>query len=147
MSDVASARLLDGEKVLVASDDGILVLTNARVRFDERGVGSARYVSIMHPSISSCGLVTKSNPVLLTLGGAAILFGLVMEEDVRVFSWLTAVVLTVAYFWTRKSVLKISSNGGDHITVPTTGMGRSAVLDFLDQVDGQRFVAKDRDGR
>lgn len=134
-----AANLLEGETVILSSDRGILSVTNARVIYDDQSSGRSRYVSIMHQSVASCGLVTNSYPLFLFFGGLAALAGFATEDDPRVWSFVAALVLVVLYFVTRSAVLKISSMGGESIIVPTKGMGRDSMLNFLNAVDAQRY--------
>ena len=65
--------LLDGEHLVFSSDDGVLTLTNKRVRYDSVSLGHSQLISITLGSVSSCGLVTKTHPFLLVLAAIAFL--------------------------------------------------------------------------
>jgi hypothetical protein len=70
-------ELLPGERVVASS--GVVTVTNFRVLRDDAAVGRAHYVSITLDSISSCGLVTNSQPMLLVLGIIVAVAGLALR--------------------------------------------------------------------
>ncbi len=132
--------LLPGETVLMSSDGGILTLTNLRVRLNARGSGASRYLSITLDSVASCGLVTRTRPLLLVVAAASAIGGVVANDsELRVALWVLAVVLVIAYLAMRSAMLTISSSGGQSIAVPARGMGRDGIIEFTDAVDAAKL--------
>src|SRR6266568_432792 len=107
--------LIKGESVILDADG--LRLTSHRVRREVVTRGHSSTVSITLDSVASCGMVTRSYPVLLALALLAALFGFVASRSGQAASAIgigigIAVVLVVVYFLSRSAVLEISSAGG-----------------------------------
>ncbi len=137
---MANSKLLPGEKVLMSSDKDILILTNYRVRLNQAATGASNYISIALDCVASCGLVTKSKPLLLAIAAICGAIGITQnKDDFRYGLLVIAAVLVVIYFVTRSAVIAISSNGGDKITSPVKGMSRENILEFLEAVEEARF--------
>jgi hypothetical protein len=135
MAAVAQAKPIAGEQSLLTSDTGILALTNYRVKYDAKGNGMSKFVSISLESVSSCGLITRSRPILLVLAAVALIAAFAQsDQSARVGLLAVAAAFGVAYFLTRSGVITISSNGGESIVVPAKGMGREAIVSFLEAV-------------
>lgn len=132
--------LLPGEKLVMSSDNDLLTLTNKRVRFSTTRLGNSSYTSITLDSVASCGLVTKSYPLLLLLTAFSFIVGLTQRGEEQVWLLLGSVALLIAYFVTRRAVISIASDGGEAILVPARGMGRAVVVKFLEAVDGQKLA-------
>lgn len=131
--------LLPGEKLIISSDNDILMLTSKRVRYDSTVFGSSQFISITLDSVASCGLITKSFPVLILLAFASLIGAVVGGGNSRGILLLVAVVLGIAYFVTRRAVISIASNGGDTILAPAKGMGRGSITEFLDSIEKQKL--------
>lgn len=127
--------LLPGEQVIKESDNGVVALTNYRVRFDAAAAGSAKYVSIPLEAVASCGLTTNSRPSLLIAAGIAALIAFVQPDSAaRYLLLLGALVLLIIYFAMRSAVLIVSSSGGEAIVVPAKGMSRDEIVPFLEAI-------------
>src|SRR5258706_9299203 len=131
MATEVQAKLIAGEEVLLKSDNDTLMLTNYRVLFDEKGNGGSKCISISLESVASCGLVTRSRPLLLVLAGIAGLFVFVQHGPAVLGPLLIAFAFVAAYFFTRSGVITVSSNGGEGIVVPAKGMDRERNLGFF----------------
>jgi hypothetical protein len=140
---VATREMLPGEHVLVQSRQGILTLTNRRIQLQTSGANS-RYVSITHDSISSCGLVTTSQPLLLVLGILAVGLGFLTMSDNTVgpMALIFGAILIVVYFLTRTAALLICSNGGERIHLPAQASERDSLLALLHAVDYAKLVSR-----
>ena len=135
--------LLPGENVVTSSDNDVLTLTSKRVRYEVRYDfvvwGRSNLISITLGSVASCGLVTRSFPLLLILAAIAFLGAFTQRGDAL---WLligAAIVLVVAYFLTRRAVISVASNGGQSILVPIKGMKRDAVVAFIEAVEREKL--------
>lgn len=148
MTDRISERLLDGEELLheVGTTGGVLVLTNQRVRFDGWVSGRDNYMSILLRSVASCGLVTRSYPLLLV---AALIAGplMLMATAETFVGIIVSLLLVGSYFLSRTSTLKVSSHGGEAIVVPFQRMGRTEMIDLLDMIDRERVSNRMRQGQ
>ncbi len=137
---MANDKLLPGEKVLMTSDKEVLTLTNYRVRFDQAATGASNYISICLDCVASCGLVTRSRPLLLIIAAIIGIIGIAQNNnDLKVGSIIAAMILIGAYFITRKAVIAISSSGGEQIMAPVKGMSRDAIIEFLEMLDDARL--------
>jgi hypothetical protein len=131
--------LIPGEQVILTSDNDVLVLTNKRVRYDSIVWGRSNLIAITLDSVASCGIITKSYPLLLVIAAIAILAGFIQRGDNVWGASLIAGVLVVVYFLTRKAVLSVASNGGQNISVPTKGMSREAVVKFIEALEREKL--------
>jgi|APTNR8051073442_1049403.scaffolds.fasta_scaffold02011_13 hypothetical protein len=135
--------LLPGEQVVMSSEKNILMLTTKRVRFDSEQVGSSSFVSITLDSVASCGVVTRSYPILLVLAALAFIGGLTRASDSPMALIGAAAILVIIYFATRRAIISIASNGGDAIQAPANGMKRSSLIEFLDAVESEKLKCGD----
>jgi len=145
MASEKQPKSISGEQVLITSDNGVLALTNYRVKFDAKGNGISKFVSISLESVSSCGLVMRSRPVLLVLAAIAVIVAFLQPESAARYGLiLLGVGFVAAYFLTRSAVIMVSSNGGEEIAAPAKGMGRENILTFLEAVmDAKlKFIGK-----
>ena len=133
-------KLLAGEATISESDIEHLTLTTHRVRYDERTSGATRIVSITLDAVSSCGIISKSYPILLVLAVIAALLGLLLlnigmeEGNIRNGLFLGAIALAIAYLATRAVALAISSSG-ESITVSAGGVNPDVLIGFIDAVE------------
>ena len=133
-------ELLAGEAIVSESKIEHLTLTTHRVRYDQRTSGAARIVSITLDAVSSCGIISKSYPILLLLAVVASLLGLFLlntgpeEGNFRNLLFLGSLGLIIAYFATRTVALSISSSG-ESITVAASGVNPDMLIDFIDAVE------------
>jgi Na+-transporting methylmalonyl-CoA/oxaloacetate decarboxylase gamma subunit len=130
-------KLLQGEQMLMESSGKVLTLTTARVRYEATERGRSKVVSMTLDAVASCGLATRSFPVLLALAAFSAVVGVAFVfrgSDGSFLFFLAAIVLGVAYLLTRTAVLEVSS-AGESIMVPTKGMSRDTLMEFVDAVD------------
>lgn len=145
MNPVSQPKPIAGEQSLFTSDNGVLTLTNYRVKQNAKGNGMSRFVSISLESVSSCGLVTRSRPILLILAAiAGIAVFALPEQSARLGLLPVALGFCVAYFFTRSGVITVCSNGGEEIVIPVKGMSRESVLVFLEAITEAKlkFIGK-----
>ncbi len=134
--------LIPGEQIVMSSDLDRLVLTTRRVRYDSVVLGSSRLISMTLTSVASCGLTTRSFPLLLLLAVGALLYGLSQRSgDLEVFVG-AFIVLLIAYFSSRRAMLSIASDGGQSIMVPARSMKRDAILEFIEAVETQKLACE-----
>lgn len=124
-----------GERVLKTSDQGVLELTNYRVKFDAAAKGSSKYVSIPLDAVAFCGLTTRSYPWLLAAAGIAGVAAFMQPQvPIRYLLLFVGAALVIAYFITRSGMITVSSNGGEPIEVRASGMSHEQIILFLDAV-------------
>jgi len=96
-------------------------------------------------AVSSCGIVSKSHPILLILALVGALLGAVMfsvgigEGKIRTGAFVIAIVLAIAYFLTRGVALAISS-AGESITVSAAGQQPDVMVAFIESVEQAKLA-------
>ena len=132
--------LLPGEKKILSSDEDTLVLTNKRIRYDSIETGQSNLVSMTLDSVASCGLITKSNPIILIAAAVIFLFGMMDGDDeIITVSAIVGLVLVIIFFNTKKAVLSIASNGGSEIVVSVKDMPREEVIKFINSIEREKL--------
>ena len=141
--------MLPDEQIVMSSTDDSLVLTNRRVYYDSVSIGRSSLISVTLDAVASCGLVTRSYPILLIL--AAVDFLIFLSVDTasffaanRSFMLVFGIALIIAYIATRKAVISIASNGGDKIIVLANSIGRKQVIRFIDAIELQKHRYMER---
>jgi hypothetical protein len=133
-------KLLAGETTISEANLEHLTLTTHRVRYDQRTSGATKIVSITLDAVSSCGVVSKSYPILLLLAVVALLLGALLqvtgieEDNIRNGLFLASVALCIAYLLTRAVAFSIASPG-ESITVSVRGLKPDVLIDFIDAVE------------
>jgi len=136
------------EKVLIESDNKVLILTTHRVRYDAIGKGGGwadrtELVSIMLEELSSCAITRTSYPILLLLALAGLVLA-ILAQDRAIVGLALAVLFAGGFFLSQRQVLLLSSAGGGKIQVNTASMSLQAVREFVDEIEkvkNQRFMA------
>jgi hypothetical protein len=128
--------LLEGERE-ITSLAGV-TLTNQRVLGGANVGGSTQHLSICLGEVTSCSLTTKHYPLLVVFAALS-LIGFVFEWAPRTGAFVLAVVFGIAYFWTRRVVLRVASRGGDAIEKKVVGSGGQQYSDFLSSVDREKL--------
>lgn len=139
---------LPGEKVLIESDNQVLVLTTHRVRYDAIGkstgwVDRAEVISIMLEELAACAIMRVHYPILLLLALVGLLILLLVEGGAIVGIVLAALSLG-GFLFSQRQVLMLVSTGGVRIQVNTSSMSLQSVREFIDEVEkakNERFLA------
>lgn len=130
-------KLLPGEREVVRTNGGILVLTTHRVRLDQQEAGRSQIVSIMLDQVASCGLITKSYPLLLLFAITVALLALWMRQ---IGAAVVGGGFFVALYWfSRRAILSVASSGAA-IEIGATGLSREALVDFIDSVETAKLA-------
>jgi hypothetical protein len=133
-------NLLTGETAISETDLEYVSLTTHRVRYIQKAADGSRVVSITLDAVSSCGVVSKSYPILLLLAGLAAAAGLFLSnngsvgENLRNGAFIAAIGLVIVYFLSRAVALSIASPG-DSITVSVRGVKEEKLIGFIDAVE------------
>lgn len=145
MATLSQSKPITGEQTLITSDNGVLSLTNYRVKYDASEGGTSKFVSITLEAVSSCGLITRSNPILLLFAAITVIAALLQtDQGIRFGLFFASVAFVVVYFLSRSAVIAINSNGGEGIAAPAQGMSRENILVFLEAVTDAKlkFIGK-----
>lgn len=140
-SATSTSILLPDERIVMTSDRNTIVLANYRIRYSSGSGSVERFLSITLDAIASCGVVTKTQPLLLMFGALSTIGGLAQHDDsIRGILIVFGILLLLAYAFTRSAMLTISSKGGQHIAVPAKGIGREGIVDFINAVDEAKIA-------
>jgi hypothetical protein len=131
------AYYIEGEKKIMESGNGELVLTTHRVRYDSKIMGKQTIVSMMLDEVCSCEMNYKSNAILVLLAGLSFLAGLYLP----LVGIVIAFVLLAIYFITREQYLTISS-AASAINVKVKGMKVELVKEFIDALESAKHEYK-----
>lgn len=134
-------KLMSGEKKILESDKGQLVLTTHRVRYDVSAAGQRKIVSIMLGELCSCELNYQSYILLIILSAFSLLLGVAGSTYgavVLVIGIIACIVFAAAFFLTKKTILSLSSAGAV-INVETKGMKPEMIKEFIDAVESAKF--------
>jgi hypothetical protein len=137
-----AVNLMPGEKVLIQSDNGKLVLTSHRVRFEARVSGRAKFTSIMLEGLVSCQITYTSAPILLWLALLSLpvgaYFNTARDNTSVIVGLIAAALFVLGYFVTRTRVLSLASAGGATIDVGTKGMSMDTAKQFIDKAESAK---------
>ena len=134
-------KLINEEKTLLESNNGQLVLTTHRVRFDGKSTtGETKIVSILLDELCSCELTVKSYPILILLAALSLLYAFVGINS-TLAGIVGAVIFGVAFWFTRKQTLSLASAGAA-INVESKNMKLVEVREFIDSVESTKFAIR-----
>jgi len=134
-------KLFENEKIISSTDDNIVILTTHRVRCtNSYQWGQQSTTSIMLEKVSSIQATYISYPLLLVIAGISLVIAIGMGSQRSSQGQLSipiiiAVVLGIIYYFTRKHVCVIASDGGAKIVFETEGVRKDRLLEFMDNVE------------
>ena len=142
-------QLLMGESIITQSNDNQITLTTHRIRYNDSAFGKAKIVSMMLENVSSIEVHYKSWPFVLNLAILAALIGIGtnitgmqnQKSDLQSIGFIqlaVAAVLFLIYFFNRKHIVSIASNGGGRIDFFTKGLSRESIIDFVDKIEAAK---------
>lgn len=130
-------KLLPNELEVVTSNDNKIILTNHRIQMNDSMWGQSFFISIFLEDISSIETKYKSYIFFLILAGISVLggiFGVVSGNEEAFLSLIFGGIFFAAWWFTRKHVISISSNGGSSLNFIVQGMGNEQINDFVYKV-------------
>ena len=131
-------NLMPGEKILLESDTKELVLTTHRIRFETKKPGRAYLASIMLEELRSCEIRYASNPSLIILAVIFIIVwvaSLISKYSTGVtIGFIGCLVFTIAYLWTRRQVISLSSSTAT-INLRISGMSFDKAKELIDNIE------------
>ena len=139
----ADLNLMPGEKVLLKSEGGTLILTTHRIRHQTESFGYARIISIMLEELASCAMVRTSYPLFLVLAALCAVGGLLItvanRGDAAPFGLglVLALILVVLFLASRQEMVSLASAGAT-IRVSTRSMKRGEAKDLLDATESAK---------
>lgn len=127
----------EDESVIMDSNDNSVLLTTHRIRYKSNQGSKSHITSIMLKNISSIEIHYKSNQWLFYVGITFLITGIVMSPKTGLgyIGLGIGLLMMIIYWFTRRHVVSICSNGGASIDFQTKGMKQSALIDFIDTVE------------
>lgn len=139
----ADLNLMSGERVLLKSEGGTLILTTHRIRHQTESFGYARIISIMLEELASCAMVRTSYPLFLVLAALCAAGGLLITVANRGdaaplgLGLVLALILVVLFLASRQEMVSLASAGAT-IRVSTRSMKRGEAKDLLDATEAAK---------
>lgn len=131
-------KLLPNEEKLITSNEDKIILTNHRIQMRDSVLGQSFTVSIFLEDISSIEIKYKSNILLIILSAICVLAGFYMAGQRGSEDMIGGLVLGGIFFaiwwFTRKHIVSISSDGGASLNFMVQGMGDDKIADFIHNV-------------
>ncbi|MCX6306490.1 MAG: hypothetical protein NT040_16120 [Bacteroidetes bacterium] len=129
-------KLLPNEENVLTSNEDKIILTNYRVQMTDSLWGQSFNISIFLEDISSIEVKYRSYPFLILLGVLFVLSGSYLGGQHGGSGAMTGgIVLGLLFFaawwFTRKRVISISSDGGSSLNFIVTEMSDDTVADFI----------------
>ncbi|MEI6142597.1 MAG: hypothetical protein WCP85_25195 [Mariniphaga sp.] len=123
--------LLPNEAKIITSDDEKIILTNHRIQMTDSVWGQSFFISIFLEDISSITIKYKSNIIFIILTAFCALGSAYYQAPMG----LVPTLIFFAVFWfTRKHVISISSNGAASLIFQVEGMDDKKISDFVYEV-------------
>lgn len=130
--------LMQGEKMLLESDNGELVLTSHRVRYENNRMAYGRITSIMLDSLTSCEIAYVNQPLWLFLAAIIALLTLSQMNDINGSSFMGGMLIAAffvgVYSLTRRQALSLASPSAS-IKVNISGMSTETAKRFIDTAE------------
>ena len=132
-------KLLPNEEKLITSNEDKIILTNHRIQMTDSVWGQSFTISIFLEDISSIEMKYKSNILFIILGVICVLGGVYMGgQNGGSESMIGGLVLGGIFFalwwFTRKHIISISSDGGASLNFMVQGMGDEKIANFIHNV-------------
>lgn len=131
-------KLLQNEEQLLTSNGDKIILTNHRIQLTDSVWGQSFSISIFLEDISSIETKYKSNILLLILGAICVLGGFYIAGNGGGQAMVGGIVIGGIFFaiwwFTRKHIISISSNGGASLNFIVQGMGEDIINNFVYRV-------------
>ena len=124
-------QLLEGETLIMSSDNDQLVLTNLRVCYWRQNA----YSSMTLDSIAFVGVGQQEQQWFLLLAVLSLL-GLGVNAVLPIISFIVFLVL---YFVSRQTQMQIQSASGKSIAVGLKGMKINGCVEFLNEVEAAKM--------
>ena len=131
-------ELLEGESLVMSSDNDQLVLTNKRVRFWGKINGAEAYRTMTLDSVGFASIGQADHKFLLLLALMS-LGGVISLTQSIPGGVVSCIVFVLLYFVSRRTVMEIQSVTGQSIKVAMSGMKIEMCIQFLDQVEAEKI--------
>ena len=131
-------KLLPNEEKLITSNADKIVLTDHRIQMTDSVWGKTFTISIFLEDISSIETKYKSKILFIILGAICVLGGVYIAGEYSADEGIALLILGVIFFavwwFTRKHIVSISSDGGSSLNFMVHGTGKEKIQDFVHSV-------------
>ena len=141
-------KLLPNEEAVLSSNGDKIILTNYRIQMTDSEWGQSFNISIFLEDISSIEVKYSSHIILIIIGIICVLGGFFMGNAYTAHSaeysqgggigssaMFTGIIFGgmffAAWWFTRKHIISISSDGGSSLNFLVTGMSDDTISDFI----------------
>ncbi len=136
--------LLPNEENLVTSNGNKLILTTHRIQLRDSDWGNSYSIVIFLEDISSIETRYKNNVVFLILGCGGILLGIYLSSQTYNgaslnVGFIAGVIFLLGWFFLRRHVISISSNGGSSLNFEVGQMSKDQIETFTDNVQSAKL--------
>jgi hypothetical protein len=133
-------KLQANENIILNSDDNKVVVTNLRIRMQEKEWGRFYTINIYLEDISSIQTNYKSYVILLILaclafiGGISEVMNLRADEHSNMLAFIIGTILLLAWFFTKTRIVSFYPDGGKPLVFSANKMDEVRVQDFIEKV-------------
>jgi hypothetical protein len=129
--------LLPNEQVVVTSNGNKVILTTHRIQLTDKGWGGYYRIVFFLEHISSIEIRLISNVIFLVLAGLAVVFGVYLygnQDNPFNVGAIAAIIFLMAWWFTRKRVVSISSYDGSRMNIEVNEMSQEDIESFIEDV-------------
>ncbi len=134
-------KFMNGEKLILESDNKNLILTTHRIRFIQKlGFGKTEVISIMLENLDGCKFRYIGKKHFLIIAFLSFVTGLTLEvlrpsnNEIFITGLIISLIFYILYYITRKAVISLYA-GELTMNVLVKRMGIEKVTDFIDEVE------------
>lgn len=129
-------KLMQNEEIILSADKNRVTLTDCRIFMDSKQWGKFYKISIFLEDISSIEAKYVSHPVLLIIGILLFILGFAFSGNTKdnisiLAGLLLGLVFILAWWFEKKCLIKISSNGGSSIKFEEKKKSQDIVDNFI----------------
>lgn len=129
----------EDEKILGSSDNNSMALTTHRIHYNSGSSFGGEYITMNLENISSIEVKYSSNYYLFILAGLGIIFTLFLlvngrNNNLLFLSTGLSISFVLLYFYSRKKVISICSNGASRMNIKANNMSSKAISNYLDKI-------------
>ena len=135
-------NLLTNEETLITSKGNNIILTNRRIYMKQSQWGSAYSISIFLEDISSLETKYNSNIIFILLAVISVLAGVYLAKEngqALVAGLIFGALFLALWFYTRKHIISISSDGGASLNFKVEGMADDKIDAFIASVSDAKL--------
>ncbi|XOV66806.1 MAG: hypothetical protein ACFHU9_14365 [Fluviicola sp.] len=128
------------EKTITESSNGLIKLTNHKIRYVSKSYGKARIISMMLNEVSAIEVHFRSYIPALIMGILFFLGALIVAADNQrnqtpLGLMIVGIIFVIYYFLSRKHVVSIVARGKGSIDFESKGISTNEIIHFVNKVE------------